>query len=132
MHPFACPSQRTTHKGHQRQCGDSGLPDAEQHRADQWARALLPVRRQRPASRALLRLLQRHLRPVRAALVSQPEAAELARQHNDANVLALGERLISVETAKASVNKFLSTEFEGGRHQRRVDKLSRIEKSSVN
>ena len=51
---------------------------------------------------------------VRAALVSQPEAAELARQHNDANVLALGERLIAVETAKDSVNKFLSTEFEGG------------------
>ena len=63
---------------------------------------------------------------VRAALVSQPEAAELARQHNDANVLALGERLISAETAKVSVQKFLSTEFEAGRHQRRVDKLSQI------
>ena len=66
---------------------------------------------------------------VRAALVSQPEAAELARQHNDANVLALGERLIAVETAKDSVNKFLSTEFEGGRHQLRVDKLSQIGKT---
>ena len=63
---------------------------------------------------------------VRAALVSQPEAAELARQHNDANVLALGERLISAETAEESVQKFLSTEFEAGRHQRRVDKLSQI------
>ena len=63
---------------------------------------------------------------VRAALVSQPEAAELARKHNDANVLALGERLIDAETAKESVKKFLSTEFEGGRHQRRVDKLSQI------
>ncbi len=69
---------------------------------------------------------------VRAALVSQPEAAELARQHNDANVLALGERLIAVETAKDSVNKFLSTEFEGGRHQRRVDKLSQIGKTTAN
>ena len=69
---------------------------------------------------------------VRAALVSQPEAAELARQHNDANVLALGERLIAVETAKACIKKFLSTEFEGGRHQGRVDKLSRIGKSTVN
>ena len=57
---------------------------------------------------------------VRAALVSQPEAARLARQHNDANVLVLGERLISTETAKKSVQKFLLTEFEGGRHQRRV------------
>ena len=63
---------------------------------------------------------------VRAALVSQPDAAELARRHNDANVLALGERLIAAETAKESVQKFLSTEFEGGRHQRRVDKLSQI------
>ena len=69
---------------------------------------------------------------VRAALVSQPEAAVLARQHNDANVLALGERLIAVGTAKESVNKFLSTEFEGGRHQRRVGKLSQIGKSAVN
>ncbi|MDA0331867.1 MAG: ribose 5-phosphate isomerase B [Proteobacteria bacterium] len=69
---------------------------------------------------------------VRAALVSQPEAAELARQHNDANVLALGERLITAETAKASVQKFLSTEFEGGRHQRRVDKLSHIVESAAN
>ena len=63
---------------------------------------------------------------VRAALVSQPEAAKLARQHNDANVLALGERLIAAETAIESVEKFLSTEFDGGRHQRRVDKLSHI------
>jgi ribose 5-phosphate isomerase B len=66
---------------------------------------------------------------VRAALVSQPEAAELARQHNDANVLALGERLITAETAKESVQKFLSTEFEAGRHQRRVNKLSQIGKA---
>ncbi len=64
---------------------------------------------------------------VRAALVSQPEAAELARKHNNANVLALGERLITAETAKESVQKFLLTEFEAGRHQRRVDKLSQIE-----
>ena len=62
----------------------------------------------------------------------QPEAAELARQHNDANVLALGERLIAVEIAKDSVKKFLSTEFEGGRHQRRVDKLSQIGKTTAN
>ena len=63
---------------------------------------------------------------VRAALVCQPEAAQLARQHNDANVLVLGERMITAETAKESVQRFFSTEFEGGRHQRRVDKLSQI------
>ena len=66
---------------------------------------------------------------VRAALVSDREAAELARQHNDANVLAFGERLIAAETAKQSVWKFLTTEFEGGRHQRRVDKLHKLGKA---
>ena len=66
---------------------------------------------------------------VRAALVSAPEAAELAREHNDANVLAFGERLIAAETAKESMWKFLTTEFEGGRHQRRVDKLHKLGKA---
>jgi ribose 5-phosphate isomerase B len=61
---------------------------------------------------------------VRAALVSYPLAATLARQHNDANVLALGERLIEPDLAKQCVDHFLGAEFEGGRHQRRVTKLS--------
>ena len=64
----------------------------------------------------------------RAALVSDPVAARLCRQHNDANVLALGERLIAPETALACVDAFLQTEFEGGRHQRRVDKLTELPK----
>ena len=64
----------------------------------------------------------------RAALVSDPVAARLCRQHNDANVLALGERLITPETALACVDAFLKTEFEGGRHQRRVDKLKELPK----
>jgi ribose 5-phosphate isomerase B len=63
---------------------------------------------------------------VRAALVSYPLAAALARQHNDANVLALGERLIEPDLAKQCVDHFLDTEFEGGRHRRRVAKLSQI------
>ena len=50
-------------------------------------------------------------------------AARLCRQHNDANVLALGERLTGLATAIDCVDAFLSTAFEGGRHQRRVDKL---------
>ncbi len=65
---------------------------------------------------------------VRAALVSNPVAARLCRQHNDANVLALGERLIAKETALACVDEFLQTDFEGGRHQRRVDKLTVLPK----
>lgn len=63
---------------------------------------------------------------VRAALVSQPLAAALARQHNDANVLVLGERLIEPDIAKQCVDRFLDIEFEGGRHQRRVAKLFQI------
>ena len=65
---------------------------------------------------------------VRAALVSQPLAAALARQHNDANVLVLGERLIEPDIAKQCVDHFFDTEFEGGRHRRRVAKLSQIGK----
>lgn len=61
---------------------------------------------------------------VRCALVSEPFSATLAREHNDANCLALGARLTGIEMAKACVTAFLTTEFAGGRHQRRVDKLS--------
>ncbi len=64
---------------------------------------------------------------IRAALVSSPEAARLSREHNDANVLALGERLIAPDLAISCVDKFFATEFEGGRHQRRVDKLALID-----
>lgn len=63
---------------------------------------------------------------VRAALCQTGLAAKLARQHNDANVLALGARLIGSETALDCVDAFVTTDFEGGRHQRRVDKLGSI------
>ena len=69
---------------------------------------------------------------IRAALVNSPEAATLSREHNDANVLALGERLIAPDLAIECVDKFLATEFEGGRHQRRVDKLSLIDPKRCN
>lgn len=61
---------------------------------------------------------------VRAALCTNGLMARLSRQHNDANVLALGERLTGIEVAKDCVDNFLNTEFEGGRHQRRIDKMS--------
>jgi ribose 5-phosphate isomerase B len=60
----------------------------------------------------------------RCALVSDGLSARLAREHNDANVLAMGARLIGIETARDCVDQFLATPFAGGRHQRRVDKLS--------
>ena len=63
-------------------------------------------------------------RHVRAALCHDATSARLSRQHNDANVLALGARLIGPEAARDCVRMFFSTAFEGGRHQRRVDKLS--------
>lgn len=62
-------------------------------------------------------------RGIRAAPCWNVESARLARQHNDANVLALGARLVSEETARECLEAFLETDFEGGRHQRRVDKL---------
>ncbi|HEY6661290.1 MAG TPA: ribose 5-phosphate isomerase B [Sphingomicrobium sp.] len=60
----------------------------------------------------------------RCARVDDPLSAELAREHNDANVLALGGRLIGNDMAKACVMAFLGTAFAGGRHQRRVNQLS--------
>jgi ribose 5-phosphate isomerase B len=60
---------------------------------------------------------------VRCALVAEPLSASLARSHNDANAIAMGARLIGPEMARACVSAFLSTEFLGGRHCARVDKL---------
>jgi ribose 5-phosphate isomerase B len=63
---------------------------------------------------------------VRAALCHDSLTAKLSRQHNNANVLALGARIIGVETARDAVSAFFTTDFEGGRHQRRVDKIELI------
>jgi ribose 5-phosphate isomerase B len=63
---------------------------------------------------------------VRCAQVAEPVSARLARSHNDANAIALGSRLIGVDMAKACVEAFLGAEFSGGRHTRRVEKLSKI------
>lgn len=61
---------------------------------------------------------------IRSALCWKREIAELARLHNNANVLALPARFISVEEAKEMIEAFLTTEFEGGRHQKRVEKIA--------
>ncbi|HEY7810811.1 MAG TPA: ribose 5-phosphate isomerase B [Allosphingosinicella sp.] len=60
----------------------------------------------------------------RCALVSDGLSARLARTHNDANVLAMGARIIGIETARDCLDQFLSAPFSGGRHEVRVDKLS--------
>jgi len=60
---------------------------------------------------------------VRAALCWRPAIAKLARQHNDANVLAMPGRFLSIDEALIITQVFLNTPFEGGRHQRRIDKI---------
>ena len=68
---------------------------------------------------------------VRAALVHDALGARMCRRHNDANVLCMGERVTGIETARDCLRVFLETEFEGGRHRRRVDKLSATDQRTV-
>jgi len=64
---------------------------------------------------------------VRAALVTDEFMARMAREHNDANVLVLGGRVLAADTAVRMVNAWLDATYEGGRHQRRLDKIARVE-----
>lgn len=66
----------------------------------------------------------------RAALAWNEETAKLARRHNDANIVAVGERTTPQETIDKIVRAFLTTDFEGGRHERRIEKIARIEKEN--
>ena len=68
---------------------------------------------------------------VRAALCNDLYTAELSRQHNDANVLALGGRIVAHGLADEIVRVWLSTAFEGGRHQRRIDQIAAIERDAT-
>ena len=65
---------------------------------------------------------------VRAVNAHDPEEAEMSRRHNDANVLALSGRRLGTEDAGAIVERFLATEFEGGRHERRVGQIAAVER----
>ena len=65
---------------------------------------------------------------VRAAVCSEPYSARLTKQHNNANIIAFGARVVGSELAKMILDEFFNAEFEGGRHQRRVDMISDIEK----
>ncbi len=67
---------------------------------------------------------------VRAASVTDETSARLSREHNNVNVLALGERLTPPDEARRIVNAFLDTPFAGGRHQRRVDKIAAMDHSA--
>jgi ribose 5-phosphate isomerase B len=64
---------------------------------------------------------------IRCAIAWSDETAKLASQHNNANVLSIGERMVSLDTAKRLVDLWLSTQFEGGRHLKRIEELAKYE-----
>ena len=64
---------------------------------------------------------------IRACICSEPYSARYSRLHNNANIIAFGSRVIGIETAKMLVDEFMNTEFEGGRHERRVNMVMDIE-----
>lgn len=64
---------------------------------------------------------------IRCVICSEPYSAKLSRQHNDTNVLSFGSRVIGIELAKMIVDEWLTTEYEGGRHQVRLDMISDME-----
>ncbi len=64
---------------------------------------------------------------IRAAVCSEPTTARLTKQHNNANIIAFGARIVGSQMAKDIVDAWLDAEYEGGRHQTRIDKLHRIE-----
>ncbi|HZR19274.1 MAG TPA: ribose 5-phosphate isomerase B [Verrucomicrobiae bacterium] len=71
-------------------------------------------------------IVANRVRGIRCALCWNTESAKLGRQHNDANMISLGQRMISLETAQAIVHVWLETPFEGGRHQRRIDLIDAV------
>ena len=66
---------------------------------------------------------------IRAACVSEPYSARLTKQHNNANIICFGSRVVGIEVAKMIVDEWLNAEYEGGRHQRRVDMIAEIEET---
>ena len=66
---------------------------------------------------------------VRAAVCSEPYSARLTKQHNNANIIAFGARVVGSELAKMILDEFFQAEFEGGRHQRRVEMITNIEEA---
>lgn len=66
---------------------------------------------------------------IRACVCSEPYTAKLSRQHNCTNIIAFGARVIGIETAKMIVDEWLAAEYEGGRHQTRVDMIKEIEET---
>lgn len=110
---------------------DCGTDSTESCDYPVFGRAAAEVVREEEAERAIvicgsgigISIAANKVSGIRCALCSEPLSAELSRKHNNANALAMGARLIGSDMAKRIVDVFLSTEFEGGRHQRRIDKI---------
>ena len=66
---------------------------------------------------------------VRACVCSEPYSAKLSKQHNNSNIIAFGSRVIGIETAKMIVDEWLNAQYEGGRHQKRIDMIAEIEET---
>lgn len=66
---------------------------------------------------------------IRVCVCSEPYTAQLSKKHNNANIIAFGARVVGIELAKMIVDAWLTTEFEGGRHQHRLDMISEIEET---
>ncbi len=71
------------------------------------------------------------VRGIRAAVCSEPYSARLTRMHNNANIIAFGARVVGEATAEMIVDEFLNAEYEGGRHQKRIDMISAIERGEM-
>ena len=69
------------------------------------------------------------VRGIRACVCSDPYTAKLSKQHNNTNIVAFGARVIGIETAKMIVDEWLAAEYEGGRHQTRIDMIAEIEET---
>lgn len=67
------------------------------------------------------------VRGIRACVCSEPYTAKLSKQHNNSNIIAFGARVIGIETAKMIVDEWLAAEYEGGRHQARIDMIAEVE-----
>lgn len=67
------------------------------------------------------------IKGIRCVVCSEPYSAKLAREHNNANILSIGARVVGAELAKMIVNAYLDAEFQGGRHQRRIDLIAELE-----
>ena len=74
-------------------------------------------------------LAANNVRGIRACVCSDPYTAKLSKQHNNTNIIAFGARVIGIETAKMIVDEWLGAEYEGGRHQTRIDMIREIEET---